>query len=71
MSREQLKNLYEPLYSSKIQGTGMGFPIVLTILKRAEAEIEVKSEKEKGTEIKILFKCTGSQDEHSIIEGKR
>jgi len=71
MSKEQLKNLYEPLYSSKIQGTGMGLPIVLSILKRADAEIEVKSEKEKGTEIKIIFKCTGSQDEHSIIEGRR
>ena len=49
----------------------MGFPIVLSILKREDAEIEVKSEKDKGTEIRIIFKCTGSQDEHCIIEGRR
>ena len=32
MNREQLKKINEPLYSSKIQGTGLGFPIVICIL---------------------------------------
>ena len=63
MNREQLKKINEPLYSSKIQGTGLGFPIVISILKKAGAKIEVKSEENQGTEIKILFKHLESSDE--------
>jgi len=53
--KEKLKKIFEPFVTTKIQGTGLGLPIVKEIILKHGGEIKIKSELEKGTEIKIVL----------------
>lgn len=60
MSDDDVKNLFQPFFRGKnvqsIQGTGLGLSIVHEYVKLNKAEINVKSDLSKGTEIKLSFK---------------
>jgi signal transduction histidine kinase len=44
-----LKKLFDPFYTTKISGTGMGLPITLRIIEDHNGSIKVKSKVGKGT----------------------
>jgi signal transduction histidine kinase len=46
---EYLPNIFDPFFSSKLQGTGMGLPIVLRIIKNYAGKIEVAATGKSGT----------------------
>jgi len=52
---EHIKNLFTPFLSTKEGGSGLGLSICHQIIKNHGWTIEVKSEKNKGTEIRIEF----------------
>jgi len=52
---EHIKNLFTPFLSTKEGGSGLGLSICHQIIKNHGGTIEVKSEKNKGTEIRIEF----------------
>ena len=44
---ENLPNIFDPFFSTKIRGTGMGLPIVLRIIKNYGGKIEVAASGKK------------------------
>ena len=61
ISEEHQKRVFERFYrvdksrSKQSGGTGLGLAIVKHIVAQHGAEIVLKSEVEKGTEVKVLF----------------
>jgi C4-dicarboxylate-specific signal transduction histidine kinase len=52
---EQLKRLFEPYFTTKKTGMGLGLVSTLNIIKSHEATIEVDSRAEVGTTFKVIF----------------
>jgi len=53
ISQERLEKIFEPLYSTKSFGAGLGLSIVKQIMERHKGEIEIKSKPMKGTSITL------------------
>ncbi|MGM0568501.1 MAG: ATP-binding protein [Elusimicrobiota bacterium] len=53
MDKETEKNIYEPLYTTKETGMGLGMSIIKDIIDKHDWELKLKSEKGKGTEFII------------------
>lgn len=49
MTSEEISHLYKPRYSTKEEGTGLGMLMVYSTLNKVKGNIEVHSEKGKGT----------------------
>ncbi|MFW6011250.1 MAG: cache domain-containing protein [Desulfosalsimonas sp.] len=49
IAEDQMENLFEPFYTTKASGTGLGLPLVLNTVKNHGGTIRVKSEVYKGT----------------------
>lgn len=55
MDKEQLSRLFEPYFTTKNNGIGLGLAATLTILKAHNVDIEVDSELQKGTTFRLTF----------------
>ena len=55
MSPEEVKRIAMPFYSLKEEGTGLGTMIAYGIIKELNGDIEIKSEKGKGTCFSIII----------------
>jgi len=53
MSKEELKNIFEPFYSGKLSGTGLGLAIVNSIIREHSGNIDVQSTEGIGTTFTI------------------
>lgn len=49
MSQEKLSRIFEPYYTTKATGTGLGLTMVYKIIKEFSGDINVESEPDKGT----------------------
>ena len=56
MDKETLQQLFEPYFSTKSAGMGLGLVITKKIIDDMNGKIFVKSEVDKGTEVEIQFK---------------
>lgn len=56
MTNEQLQRIFEPNYSGKPSGLGIGLTNVKTILERHDAKFRVTSKLNGGTKFSISFK---------------
>jgi PAS domain S-box-containing protein len=57
--REKLERLFEPFYTTKTRGTGLGLPLCLSIAERHNGIIEVSSVEGKGTSFIVTFARNG------------
>ena len=57
MKEETLKRLFEPFYTTKSKGTGLGLAVTHKILEAHQALIFVRSELGQGTEFEFEFPC--------------
>ena len=55
MSKEVLDKIFEPFFSTKEKGTGLGISICYNIIKAHKGEIKFRSEPQKGTIVTILL----------------
>lgn len=55
ISQENLNRLFEPYFTSKMNGLGLGLAATLTILQSHRATVEVESEEGKGTKFTVTF----------------
>ena len=51
ISPSLLDQVFEPLYSTKTYGVGLGMPIVDRIMKQLNGGVELKSQEGQGTEL--------------------
>ncbi len=56
MNKKELGRLFEPFYTTKAVGTGLGLYVVKELIGRNQAEIKVDSELERGTKFRLIFK---------------
>jgi nitrogen-specific signal transduction histidine kinase len=55
MSKAILSRLFDPFFSTKSQGRGLGMPVVMGIVKAHKGTIIIDSILNKGTKIQILL----------------
>jgi two-component system sensor histidine kinase HydH len=55
ISREHMKNLFIPFFTTKEKGTGLGLPISQRIVTQHGGAIEVRSEPRRGTTFTVLL----------------
>lgn len=60
MKEETLKRLFEPFYTTKSKGTGLGLAVTYKILEVHQAQIFVRSQLGQGTEFEFNFPCLES-----------
>ncbi len=52
---DKMKNLFDPVYTTKPSGSGMGLPITLRIIEEHKGSIKVRSQVGKGTTFLIIL----------------
>ncbi len=55
ISKEHLPKIFEPLFSTKAKGTGLGLPVVASIIEGHRGNIEVTSEQGKGSTFTVIL----------------
>ncbi len=64
--QEDLPRIFEPFYSTKVKGTGLGLAVTYGIIKNHGGELKVFSKQEQGThfvvEIPILVEKVASEE---------
>ena len=63
MSKETVEKIFDPFYTTKFTGRGLGLSALLGIIRGHKGAIRVYSEKGKGTTMKILLPCSGKPAE--------
>ncbi|EGO64344.1 two-component system sensor histidine kinase NtrB [Acetonema longum] len=58
---EQLERIFDPFYTTKAGSTGLGLAIVLGIAERHQGKIEILSQVNVGTTLRILFPISRAQ----------
>lgn len=67
MDPSVLAHLFEPFYTTKFAGRGLGLSAVIGIVKRHKGVIFVESQLNKGTKFKILFPIMESKNNEQAI----
>ncbi|MBN1787232.1 MAG: response regulator [Sedimentisphaerales bacterium] len=49
ISKENLKKVFEPLFSTKAKGTGLGLPVCAMLIDKHYGQINIQSQLDKGT----------------------
>lgn len=62
ISGEDLERIYEPLFTSKAKGIGLGLAVVRTLVERHGGTIEVQSEVGKGSTFTVKLPCGETQE---------
>lgn len=63
ISAENMKKLFEPLFTTKIKGIGLGMVVTKTIVEAHGGHIDVQSQEGKGTTITVNLPMSGRKVE--------
>lgn len=55
LSEEQIRNLFQPFFTTKAEGTGLGLVLVKKILSRMQGEIHIESALNIGTTVTVTL----------------
>jgi CheY-like chemotaxis protein len=62
MDKEMLTKIYEPFFTTKSHGTGLGLSVVYGIVKQHNGFIDVESQSGQGTSFKVYFPSAEKMD---------
>jgi two-component system, NtrC family, sensor histidine kinase PilS len=68
MKETDLKRIFEPFYTTRDTGTGLGLAVVSRIIESYEGRIQVQSESGKGTIFTLWIPACGSKDNAAISQ---
>jgi len=72
IKNKYLERIFDPYFSTKNQGSGLGLATVYSIIKRHEGFVEVKSQWGKGSTFTIYLPASASADPHpASVKNKR
>jgi PAS domain S-box-containing protein len=60
MDAETIKKIFDPFYTTKFTGRGLGLAAVLGIVRGHNAAVRISSKPGKGTKFTVLFPSTGA-----------
>ncbi|MCY1378744.1 Globin-coupled histidine kinase [compost metagenome] len=60
MSRETASRVFEPLFSTKAFGVGLGMPLVKRIVEQHGGSVLIDSEQGAGTRVSIVLPRAGA-----------
>ena len=63
ISKENIDKLFDPFFSSKFTGRGLGLPVVLGIMKAHDGAVVVESEPGIETVFQVFFPCSAQSSE--------
>ena len=69
IERKNLKNIFDPFFSTKETGTGLGLPLSLGIIEAHGGSISVTSQEGAGT--RVIFKLPLDHEEKVTDETKK
>jgi signal transduction histidine kinase len=67
ISADEIKKIFEPFYSTKSKGTGLGLAVSYGIIKNHQGDIRVFSVPGKGTRFKIEFPMRAENSNAKVI----
>ncbi|OEG00260.1 hypothetical protein BHF71_05650 [Vulcanibacillus modesticaldus] len=59
---DRLQRIYEPFYTTKEDGTGLGLPVSYQIMKNHDGDIQIHSILGKGTTVTLYFSISGDNN---------
>lgn len=59
ISKECMSNIYDPFFTTKEEGSGLGLSVSYSIIKKHGGNIKVKSEIDKGTRFDLFLPASG------------
>ncbi|MBD3296324.1 MAG: hypothetical protein GF392_03035 [Candidatus Omnitrophica bacterium] len=59
---ENMSKIFEPLFSTKITGTGLGLPICKNIVEMHKGSIDIQSREGRGTTVTVRFPVQEDED---------
>ncbi len=68
MTKEEMKKIFEPFFTKKASGTGLGLSVSQQILSFHKATIDVTSEPGKGTTFRLVFPASVNVQEEKQSE---
>jgi signal transduction histidine kinase len=73
MDATTLARVFEPYFTTKLKGTGLGLPIVQQIVDRVGGFVRVESERGVGTTVRMYFPSilAGAGPKWEAAEGER
>ena len=66
--KDVLPKIFEPYFTTKVKGYGLGLSVVYATLTRHNGSIEVESKEGKGTTFRICLPATDEQPSESVVE---
>ena len=70
MNEETMQKIFEPLFTTKITGRGLGLASLINVVQRHNGAVEVKSETGCGTVFRIYFPAEVQDDEPDTAEAQ-
>ena len=70
ISRDNLKKVFDPFFSTKETGTGLGLPISLGIVEGHGGKITVSSQAGHGTTVRVELPVEGQDLDTGMLDGK-
>ncbi len=71
ISKNNMTHIFDPYFTTKADGTGLGLTIVQSLIKQHHGKIDIKSNFGKGTEIRIILPATDEKESNTFVVSQK